>query len=78
MVIKYLSRHKQQIGTSEDFKKHARKITHAIMEKESRAAGSNSGDPDEMKRKVKKFVDMYAEKLVSRTNTGGSNGNINS
>lgn len=66
LVIKYFSKYKGSM-TPEDFKKHARKITHALLEKVSRENKETLQINDELKRKVKKFVDGYAEKLQKRS-----------
>ncbi|KAJ3414588.1 histone methyltransferase set2 [Chytridiales sp. JEL 0842] len=53
IVVKTLSKYKRQL-TTEKFKKMARKITHQIMEKESKNAPTTV--TDEMKAKIKKFT----------------------
>lgn len=66
LVIKYFSRFKNKLSP-DDFKKHARKITHLIMKKESKeSAGNSAVDEEVIKRKIKKFVVSYGDKLISR------------
>ncbi len=59
IVIKTLSKHKNEINT-DLFKMLARKLTHAVVEKERRNHNNlekvSNPIPDEMKRKIKKLV----------------------
>lgn len=66
LVIKYFSRYKDNLS-NEKFKKHARKITHSVIEKEMRGKESPVGLTDEVKKKIKKFVESYAGKLTEKS-----------
>ncbi|KAI3638093.1 hypothetical protein MIR68_003704 [Amoeboaphelidium protococcarum] len=61
IVVKYLSKYKAKLS-NEDFKKHARKITHLVIDKESRDKTVIALN-EETRHKIRKFVDNYASKL---------------
>jgi hypothetical protein len=52
----------------ESFKKHARKVTHLLIEKELKSKDSLEQIviDDEIKKKVRKFIDSYVDKMKSR------------
>ena len=68
LVLKYFSKYKASLQP-EIFKKHARKITHALIDKSSRDKEVLTVN-DEFKRKIRKFVDAYTEKLNQRLRDG--------
>ncbi|KAF9195477.1 histone methyltransferase set2 [Haplosporangium sp. Z 767] len=69
-VVKNMAKYKIKLGSSEAFKKHARRITHLIADKEMRSKSFKSGEMTEvtsvMKNKIRRFVKDYMTKLFKK------------
>ncbi|KAG0054485.1 histone methyltransferase set2 [Gryganskiella cystojenkinii] len=69
-VVKNMAKYKIKLGSSEAFKKHARRITHLIADKEMRSKSFKSGELTELtpaiKNKIKRFVRDYMTKLFKK------------
>ncbi|KAG9066757.1 histone methyltransferase set2 [Linnemannia hyalina] len=69
-VVKNLAKYKIKLGSTEAFKKHARRMTHLIADKEMRYKAFRSGQLSEistsMKTKIHKFVKDYMAKLFKK------------
>ncbi|CAO3565467.1 unnamed protein product [Mortierella alpina] len=69
-VVKNMAKYKIKLGSSEAFKKHARRITHLIADKEMRSKTFKAGELTEvtpmMKNKIRRFVKDYMTKLFKK------------
>ncbi|KAF9994769.1 histone methyltransferase set2 [Entomortierella chlamydospora] len=69
-VVKNMAKYKTKLETSEAFKKHARKITHLIADKEMRSKTFKAGELTEitaaMKNKMRRFIKDYMAKLIKK------------
>ncbi|KAF9931977.1 histone methyltransferase set2 [Linnemannia zychae] len=69
-VVKCMAKYKTKLGSSEAFKKHARKITHLIADKEMRSKSFKAGELTEvtqsMKNKTRRFIKEYMTKLLKK------------
>ncbi|KAG0208129.1 histone methyltransferase set2 [Mortierella sp. NVP41] len=69
-VVKNMAKYKIKLGSTEAFKKHARRMTHLIADKEMRYKAFRSGQLSEistsMKTKIHKFVKDYMTKLFKK------------
>ncbi|GJJ68240.1 hypothetical protein EMPS_00586 [Entomortierella parvispora] len=69
-VVKNMAKYKIKLGSSEAFKKHARRITHLIADKEMRSKSFKAGELTELtpaiKNKIKRFVRDYMAKLFKK------------
>ncbi|KAF8935885.1 histone methyltransferase set2 [Dissophora ornata] len=69
-VVKNMAKYKIKLGSSEAFKKHARRITHLIADKEMRSKSFKSGELTEittvMKNKIRRFIRDYMTKLFKK------------
>ncbi|KAG0249941.1 hypothetical protein BGZ95_007361 [Linnemannia exigua] len=69
-VVKTMAKYKAKLGSSEAFKKHARRITHLIADKEMRSKTFKAGEVTEvtqgMKTKMRRFIKEYMTKLFKK------------
>ncbi|KAG0207260.1 histone methyltransferase set2 [Mortierella sp. GBA30] len=69
-VVKNMAKYKIKLGSSDAFKKHARRITHLIADKEMRSKTFKAGELSEitpvMKNKIRRFVKDYMTKLFKK------------
>ncbi|KAG0084028.1 histone methyltransferase set2, partial [Podila epicladia] len=69
-VVKNMAKYKIKLGSSEAFKKHARRITHLIADKEMRSKAFKAGELTDittvMKNKIRRFVRDYMTKLFKK------------
>ncbi|KAF8936365.1 histone methyltransferase set2 [Haplosporangium gracile] len=69
-VVKNMAKYKAKLGSSEAFKKHARRITHLIADKEMRSKSFKAGELTEvtqgMKNKIRRFIKDYMTKLFKK------------
>ncbi|KAG0299092.1 histone methyltransferase set2, partial [Dissophora globulifera] len=69
-VVKNMAKYKIKLGSSEAFKKHARRITHLIADKETRSKTFKAGELSEvttaMKNKMRRFIRDYMTKLFKK------------
>ncbi|KAF9109112.1 histone methyltransferase set2 [Mortierella sp. AM989] len=69
-VVKNMAKYKTKLETSEAFKKHARRITHLIADKEMRSKTFKAGELTEitvaMKNKIRRFIKDYMAKLIKK------------
>ncbi|KAF9135603.1 histone methyltransferase set2 [Mortierella sp. 14UC] len=69
-VVKIMAKYKTKLGSSEAFKKHARRITHLIADKEMRSKTFKAGEVTEvtpgMKTKMRRFIKEYMTKLFKK------------
>ncbi|KAF9950850.1 hypothetical protein BGZ65_006339 [Modicella reniformis] len=69
-VVKNMAKYKLKLGSSEAFKKHARRITHLIADKEMRSKTFRAGELTEittmMKNKIRRFIRDYMAKLFKK------------
>lgn len=69
-VVKNMAKYKIKLGSSEAFKKHARRITHLIADKETRSKTFKAGELTEitvvMKNKIRRFIRDYMAKLFKK------------
>ncbi|KAG0291936.1 histone methyltransferase set2 [Linnemannia gamsii] len=69
-VVKNMAKYKAKLGSSEAFKKHARRITHLIADKEMRSKTFKAGELTEVtqgiKNKVRRFIKEYMTKLFKK------------
>ncbi|KAF8985710.1 histone methyltransferase set2 [Entomortierella lignicola] len=69
-VVKSMAKYKTKLETSEAFKKHARRITHLIADKEMRSKTFKAGELTEitaaMKSKIRRFIKDYMAKLIKK------------
>ncbi|KAF9146584.1 histone methyltransferase set2 [Linnemannia schmuckeri] len=69
-VVKNMAKYKGKLGSSEAFKKHARRITHLIADKEMRSKSFKAGELTEvtqgMKNKIRRFIKDYMTKLFKK------------
>ncbi|KAF9328472.1 histone methyltransferase set2 [Podila minutissima] len=69
-VVKNMAKYKIKLGSSEAFKKHARRITHLIADKEMRSKSFKAGELTDittvMKNKIRRFVRDYMTKLFKK------------
>ncbi|KAK3847020.1 MAG: hypothetical protein J3R72DRAFT_362958 [Linnemannia gamsii] len=69
-VVKTMAKYKAKLGSSEAFKKHARRITHLIADKEMRSKTFKAGEVTEvtqgMKNKMRRFIKEYMTKLFKK------------
>ncbi|KAG0363104.1 Histone-lysine N-methyltransferase setd2, partial [Mortierella sp. AD032] len=69
-VVKTMAKYKTKLGSSEAFKKHARRITHLIADKEMRSKTFKAGEVTEvtqgMKNKMRRFIKEYMTKLFKK------------
>lgn len=65
-----MAKYKIKLGSSEAFKKHARRITHLIADKEMRSKAFKAGELTDittvMKNKIRRFVRDYMTKLFKK------------
>ncbi|KAF9426028.1 histone methyltransferase set2 [Entomortierella beljakovae] len=73
-VVKNMAKYKTKLETSEAFKKHARRITHLIADKEMRSKTFKAGELSEitptMKNKIRRFIKDYMTKLIKKQQKG--------
>ncbi|KAF9089848.1 histone methyltransferase set2 [Mortierella sp. AD031] len=70
IIVKNMAKYKVKLGSSEAFKKHARRITHLIADKEMRSKTFKAGELTEvtqgMKNKIRRFIKDYLTKLFKK------------